>query len=101
MRRIFQQPDIQATLGQYKEELKSMYNYAKEYNQYKLGETTTSLEQKGWIILCQQFSLCDVPTANNILKQNQKERGRSGLTYEDFLKVLFGLAARKDIEQEL
>jgi hypothetical protein len=43
------------------------------------------LEQKGWITVCQQFGLCDTTTANGLVKQNQKEKGRTGFTYEEFL----------------
>lgn len=72
MKKIFQESDIQSIFNDYKEELKSLYNYGKEFNEFKLGETQTSLEQRGWITICQQFNLCDVATANALLKQNQK-----------------------------
>ena len=79
-----------------------MFSYGKEYNDYKLGVNTQEvLEQKGWITICQQFSLCDGNIANALLKQNQKERGRSGFTYDDFLEALMGLGVRKDIEDEM
>jgi hypothetical protein len=51
--------------------------------------------------ICQQFNLCDVTTANGLLKQNQKENGRSGFLYEDFLEYLMSLGVRKDIESDL
>jgi hypothetical protein len=72
MKKIFQENDIQSIFNDYKEELKSLYNYGKEFNEFKLGETQTSLEQRGWITICQQFNLCDVAAANTLLKQNQK-----------------------------
>jgi len=50
-----------------------------------LGDKESGLEQKGWITVTQQFGLCNVTTANALLKQNQKEYGRQGLLYEDFL----------------
>jgi len=46
-----------------------------------LGDTQTALEQKGWITICQQFNICDVTTANGLIKQNQKEKGRTGFLY--------------------
>jgi len=60
-----------------------MYNYGKEFNEYKLGsEKQNLLEQKGWMTLCQQFNFCDAGSANAILKQNQKEKGRAGFMYD-------------------
>jgi hypothetical protein len=51
--------------------------------------------------VCQQFNLCDVTTANALLKQNQKENGRAGFLYEEFIECLMGLGVRKDIENDL
>ena len=97
MKKIFQEGDIQKIFSDYKEELKSLYSYGKEFNEYKLGETQTALEQKGWMNICQQLNLCDNTTANNLLKQNQKEKGRAGFTYDEFLENLLSLAVKRDI----
>ena len=37
MRNIYQESSIQNIFSNYKEELKSLYGYAREYNEYKLG----------------------------------------------------------------
>ena len=72
MKKIYQQSDIQTIFDNFKDELKSLYNYGKQYNEYKLGDKQNALEQKGWLTLTQQFSLCDASTANTLLKLNQK-----------------------------
>jgi hypothetical protein len=97
MKKIFQESDVQGIFNDYKEELKSLYNYGKEFNEYKLGEDQNALEQRGWMNICQQFNLCDNTNANNLLKQNQKEKGRAGFIYEEFLENLMSLAVKREI----
>lgn len=43
MKKIYQEPDIQKIFSDYKEELKNLYNYGLEFNEYKLGGTQTAL----------------------------------------------------------
>ena len=38
MKKIYQQSDIQTIFDNFKDELKSLYNYGKQYNEYKLGD---------------------------------------------------------------
>ena len=102
MKSIYQENTVQAIFSNYKDELKAMYNYGKEYNEYKLGEKETGLEQKGWNTLCQHFDFADPVAANALLKQNQKEKGRQGFLFEDFQETLLGLAVKqREIEGDL
>ena len=75
---------MQSIFDIYKEEIKGLFSYGREYNDYKLGSKDEGLESKGWSTICQQFGLADPATANSLIKQNQKEKGRQGFLFEDF-----------------
>jgi hypothetical protein len=80
-----------------------MWAYGKQYNEYKLGSNTnqTLLESKGFITLFQQFGICDVPTANKLLKIHQKDTGLTGFTYEQFEETLFSYNIKPVLEKEM
>lgn len=102
-RRIFREPGVADLVNnKYKEELKAIFNYGKEFNEFKLDKGNTNvIEQKGWISLCQQLSFCDVATANKIIKLHAKEKDTQGITQEDMQEILFELATKKAVEAEL
>lgn len=78
-----------------------MWSYGKQYNEYKLGSNPNQqgLESKGFMTLCQQFSICDVTTANKLLKLNQKDTGSTGFTYEQFEQTLFSYNIKPILEK--
>ena len=80
--KIYREPQIAELVNnKYKEELKAIFNYGKEFNEFKLDKGNTNvIEQKGWINLCQQLGFCDVTTANKIIKMHVKEKNTSGIS---------------------
>ena len=95
MKNIYQESNVQNIFSNYKQQLKGLYAYGREYNEYKLGGKDEGIEQKGWNTICQQLNLADPSTANALLKQNQKEKGRQGLLFEDFQETFLGLAVKQ------
>ncbi len=59
--------------NKFKDELKAIFNFGKEYNEFKLDKGNTNvIEQKGWLTLCQQLNFCDPNTATKIIKTHIK-----------------------------
>jgi hypothetical protein len=102
MERIYYEPEIQELINStFREELRAIFSYGKEYNEFRIDKTAiNAIEQRGWVILCQQLNLCDSSTAAKIIKMHLKEKDTLGLTQEDLQKVLFELATKKEIDIE-
>jgi hypothetical protein len=58
------------------------------------------MEQKGWILICQQLNLCDPNTAAKILKLHIKEKTTQGFTLDEFKKNLFEFAVKNYINSD-
>lgn len=103
MSKIYNEPSIQEIVNvKYKDELKAIFNFGKEFNEFKLDKANTNvIEQKGWLNLCQQLNFCDTNTANKIIKMHLKEKNTQGLTQEDLQEILFELSCKKEIEADL
>lgn len=97
MHKIYNEPEIvDIRNNKYKDELKAIFNYGKEYNEFKLDkQNTNTIEQKGWLNLCHQLGFCDVNMANKILKTHTKEKNNNGISQDELPEIIFELAVKK------
>lgn len=53
-----------------------------EFNDYKLDQAKKSelIEQKGWLFITQSFNICDVSTAQSVLKSALREKEEKGIS---------------------
>ena len=84
MKKIFREYEINEVFARYREEIKGVFAYGTEYNDFKIDSADKNqLGQKGWITICQQLSICDAASANRLLKQQLRDKGNT-FTQDEF-----------------
>lgn len=99
MQKIYKESEVtQLTNNKYKDQLKAIFNYGKQHNQFTLDKANNNvIGAKGWLHLCQQLGFCDVATANKILKVHLKEKNINDFSQDDMQYALFEIAAKKEV----
>jgi hypothetical protein len=66
-----------------------------EFNDFKIDQGKTDyVEQKGWLFIAQTFELCDIATAQSVLKAVLRDKQEKGITMETFEETLLAFSCK-------
>lgn len=61
--------------SEYRDQLKALYAFGMEFNDFRIDQAKSDIiEQKGWLYIAQALELCDVGTAQTVLKAALRDK---------------------------
>ncbi len=82
IKNLYKTPEITKVFGEFKDQLKALHSFGMQYNEFKINQPKSNImEQKGWLFVAQTFDLCDLATAQTVLKTTLRDKQEKGLSY--------------------